>query len=62
MTRQQKPVHKKVGRPPGRIYGETIPVRLAPEMISAVDRWAEAKSISRSEAIRAMIDQVLKRK
>jgi hypothetical protein len=47
-------------RPPGRLYGETIPVRLAPEMIAAVDKWAGGKGLSRSEAIRAMIERSLK--
>jgi hypothetical protein len=50
------------GRPPGRAYGATIPVRFTKEGLAAVDAWAEQqneKGISRSEAIRRLVDQAL---
>jgi hypothetical protein len=62
MTKQEKSVHKKSrGRPPGRLYGETIPVRLAPEMIAAIDKWTAGKDLSRSEAIRLLIERGLEK-
>jgi hypothetical protein len=62
VTKQEKRAHKKSrGRPPGRAYGENIPVRMAPGMVAAVDRWATGKEMSRSEAIRALIERGLKK-
>jgi hypothetical protein len=37
-------------------YVETIPVRLEPEAADAVRKWAKRKCISRSEALRGLID------
>jgi hypothetical protein len=62
MAKQEKSVHsvrKKLGRPPGRAYGETIPVRLTPEMMAAIDRWATNSGVSRSESIRRLVEQAL---
>jgi hypothetical protein len=60
MTKQEKSVHKKSrGRPSGRLYGETIPVRLTREMIATIDKWAGSKDMSRSEAVRALIERGL---
>jgi metal-responsive CopG/Arc/MetJ family transcriptional regulator len=64
MSTQEKSVHKKKrgrGRPPGRSYRETIPVRLTEEAVSAVDAWIsrQGEDISRSEAIRRLLDQAL---
>ncbi len=60
MAKQQKSVHKKSrGRPVGRLYGETIPVRLTREMISTIEKWADGKGLSRSEAIRELIERGL---
>jgi Ribbon-helix-helix protein, copG family len=60
MAKQEKIGRKKSrGRPSGRLYGETIPVRLTREMIATVDKWAENKDMSRSEAIRALIERGL---
>jgi|HubBroStandDraft_3_1064219.scaffolds.fasta_scaffold1013449_1 hypothetical protein len=62
MVCKEENVHKKSrGRPSGRLYGETIPVRLTGEMIRAIDKWADSKDLSRSEAIRALIEQGLKK-
>ncbi len=49
------------GRPAGRLYGETIPVRLTREMIAAIEKWAANNDLSRSEAIRALIERGLKK-
>jgi hypothetical protein len=62
MGKQEKSVHKKSrGRPPGRLYGETIPVRLTPEMITGIEKWAAAKNVSRSEAVRLLVERGLKK-
>jgi predicted DNA binding CopG/RHH family protein len=50
---------KKRGRP-ATGQDPTITVRLAPETISAVEGWAERRGISRSEAIRHMIEATIK--
>jgi hypothetical protein len=51
----------KRGRPAGRHYRETIPVRLTPESILAIERWMERqpKTMSRSEAIRRLLQAAL---
>jgi len=60
MRKQEKSVHKKSrGRPRGRSYGETIPVRLTPEMIADIDKWAAKRDLSRSEAIRLLVEMAL---
>jgi hypothetical protein len=46
----------KRGRPPGRNFAETIPVRLSRPMMEKVDDWADANQASRSEAIRRLIE------
>lgn len=62
MAKQRKPVRKKKrGRPVGRSYGETLPVRLTPDMAKAVDRWATKLGLSRSQAVRALIGKGLKK-
>lgn len=62
MTVEEKSVHKKSrGRPAGRTFRETIPVRLTAEMLAAVDRWATSKKLSRSEAMRLLIQRGLKK-
>jgi hypothetical protein len=63
MAKQEKSVHKKrTGRPPGRSYVETIPVRLTPDAVAAIERWAKREKIeSRSEAIRRLIERGLEK-
>jgi hypothetical protein len=61
MTKQTKTVHKKSrGRPSGRRYAETIPARLEPSTVAAVDAWATSNDVSRSEAIRQLVEIGLK--
>jgi metal-responsive CopG/Arc/MetJ family transcriptional regulator len=53
---------KRRGRPPGRTYAETIPVRLTPEAVAAIDRWAKReRMVSRSEALRVLIERGLEK-
>jgi hypothetical protein len=63
MTKQEKTVHKKrIGRPPGTKFSETIPARLEPATVAALDAWAASRDISRSEAIRRLVEIGLKAK
>jgi hypothetical protein len=61
MAKQEKSEDTKpFGRPRGRAYGgDTIPVRLPPQMVGRIDRWAAARGVSRSEAIRVLLEQAL---
>lgn len=62
MGKQEKSVHKKPrGRPVGRLYGETIPVRLTFELIEAIDKWAAVKRLSRSKAVRLLLERGLQK-
>jgi len=61
MAKQSKTVHKKSrGRPAGIKYSETIPVRLEPAAVANLDAWAASHEISRSEAIRRLVELGLK--
>jgi hypothetical protein len=51
-----------MGRPPGTKFGETIPARLEPETVASLDAWAAARDVSRSEAIRRLVELGLKAK
>jgi hypothetical protein len=63
MAKQTKTVHKKSrGRPGGTKYSETIPARLEPATVAALDAWAAAYDLSRSEAIRRLVELGLKAK
>jgi metal-responsive CopG/Arc/MetJ family transcriptional regulator len=61
MPKQGKSVHKKRGRPPGRRYGETIPMRLSSALKDEVDAWADKQpdAPSRSEALRRLVELAL---
>jgi len=62
MAKQEKRVYKKLGRPAGRTYVGTIPVRFTPDGLAAVDAWInqQDEEISRSEAIRRLVERGLK--
>jgi hypothetical protein len=63
MAKQDKTVHKKrMGRPAGIKYGETIPARFEPATVAALDVWAVEHDVSRSEAIRRLVEIGLKAK
>ena len=63
MKRQEKTVHKKSrGRPAGVSYTETIPARFTPETSAAVKDWADVHGVSRSEAIRRLVELGLRGK
>jgi hypothetical protein len=53
---RKNPRKKPRGRPAGRRYGGTIPVRLEPETIAAIDRWTAGHELTRSEAIRRLVE------
>jgi hypothetical protein len=60
MPRKEKNVHKNSpGRPMGRRYAGNIPCRLPPETLAAVDKLAASEDITRSEAIRRLIEIAL---
>jgi hypothetical protein len=48
------------GRPAGKKYSETIPARLEPATLISFDAWAAANDMSRSEAIRRLVELGLK--
>jgi predicted DNA-binding protein len=50
--------HKKRGRP-ATGHDPLVGLRLSPEMTARVDAWAERQNLTRSEAIRQMIEQAL---
>lgn len=57
MAKQSNTVHKKSrGRPAGKTYSETIPARLEPATLASLDAWAVANDVSRSEAIRRLVE------
>jgi hypothetical protein len=63
MAKQDKSVHKKsMGRPPGIKYGGTIPARFEISTMEMLDAWAEKHEVTRSEAIRRLVELGLKAK
>jgi hypothetical protein len=63
MAKQEKSVHKKsMGRPPGIKYGGTVPARFEIATMEALDEWAAKQEVSRSEAIRRLVEIGLKAK
>jgi hypothetical protein len=56
MATQSKTVYKKVGRPAGVRFSEAIPARFEPHTMKAIDAWADGNGISRSEAIRRLVE------
>jgi cytochrome c553 len=61
MVKQEKSVRKKRGRPAGRRYRQTIPVRLSDDTVAAIDAWIDQQreTMSRTEAIRRFIERGL---
>jgi hypothetical protein len=59
----KKAIRKKMGRPskPGGA-ALAVPVRLFPDVLAALDAWAAKAGITRSEAMRQLIEAGLKRK
>jgi hypothetical protein len=63
MVEQTKTVYKKSrGRPAGVKYGGTIPARFEIITMDALDAWAQKHQVSRSEAIRRLVEIGLKAK
>jgi metal-responsive CopG/Arc/MetJ family transcriptional regulator len=60
MPRKEKNVHRKSrGRPKGSQYAGNIPCRLPPDTLAAVDQLAAREDVTRSEAIRRLIEFAL---
>lgn len=54
---------KKMGRPPKEEGAAVVvPARLPPALVTALDAWASAAGITRSEAMRRLIEAGLKAK
>lgn len=49
------------GRPPGRKFAEVIHVRLEPDVLDRLDKWATRREVDRSEAIRRAVRKLLGR-
>ena len=63
MAKQRNTAQKpKLGRPLGVKYGGTIPARFEFAALDALDAWAEKHELSRSEAIRRLVEIGLKAK
>jgi hypothetical protein len=55
--RARKNARKKPrGRPAGRRTSGTIPVRLEPETIAAIDTWTAGHALTRSEGIARLVE------
>lgn len=39
--------------------GEPILIRLTPELLARLDRWAEANHVARAEAVRRLLTEAL---
>jgi hypothetical protein len=50
---------KKRGRPVTTGKGTLVGVRLQPDLLKALDKWAKLNDINRPEAIRRLIEQGL---
>jgi hypothetical protein len=53
---------KRLGRPPGKNFVESFPVRLGTEQAKAIRAWAKQADLSISKAIRQLVDLGLKEK
>jgi hypothetical protein len=60
MSIMAAPKKKPRGRPPSGGRDPTYGIRLPDEMVEAIDDWAKKKGVTRSEAIRSMIENELK--
>jgi hypothetical protein len=62
MTKSISENKKKRGRGrPATGHDPTVAVRLRKQTISAVDKWAKTNALSRSEAIRRLIERGLEK-
>src|SRR3954469_22468365 len=60
MPSKEKNVHRKSrGRPPGSRYAGNIPCRLPPTVLALLDEFAARQKVSRSEAIRRLLETAL---
>jgi len=62
MSKSANIVKRKArGRPTEIDADKFVGLRLPGELLERIDRWARAKSASRSEAVRALIERGLKK-
>jgi metal-responsive CopG/Arc/MetJ family transcriptional regulator len=54
-------LRKRKGRPPTGAALPVTAVRLAPELLATVDKWAKKAETNRSEAIRRLVELGLKK-
>lgn len=62
MAKSIKVAPKKRGRPPSGGRDPIVPTRFPPEQIAAIDAWATGADITRSEAIRRLVELGLRAK
>jgi hypothetical protein len=63
MAKPEKSVYKNsLGRPPGLKYAGAIPARFEIMTMKALDAWALQHKVTRSEAIRRLVELGLKAK
>jgi hypothetical protein len=59
MAKQEKTVYKKrMGRPPGVVYTETVLVRLTKDAVLLIEEWSRQQDppvTTRSQAIRCLV-------
>jgi hypothetical protein len=59
MVKQEKTVYKKrMGRPPGQVYTETVLVRLTKEIVALITDWGRQQHPAvktRSDAVRRLL-------
>ena len=58
---EQASIPRKRGRPPGRRFGGTLPLRLPPQLLESIDEWARRQdgNLNRSQAARLLIERAL---
>jgi hypothetical protein len=61
-VKQRKKSPPRRGRPPGSRYGAVFQLRLSTDTQAAVFKWATKQGITRSEAMRRLVELGLKRK
>jgi hypothetical protein len=59
---QAKAPHRKAGRPPILNRPTMVNARLSAPMVAAIDKWATAAGLGRSDALRKLIEAGLRQK
>jgi hypothetical protein len=61
MKRKTNVRQKKMGRPVTIDGDRTVTIRLPAELLDAIDAWASANAVSKSEAIRQLLTDAFKK-